>query len=148
MPSPFKQTPTREQIMRAAFIAHRCSARQRGVEFLLSFEEWCDFWGDDFEIRGKTRHGLVMSRLGDTGPYAVGNIKKITSLENLSEGSAKRMAAPRSKRFSKPVKTPKKKPINTPAGWFESLTDAANYYGITRQAMFFRMKTYPASYSY
>ena len=72
---------------RRAYIAHKSTAKKRGIEFLLTFEEWCDWWGDDFAERGNTTGKLVMARFGDKGPYAIGNIKKITCNENMSEAN-------------------------------------------------------------
>jgi hypothetical protein len=69
----------------SAYAIHKCSAKKRGVEFVLTFEEWRDWWGDDFANRGKAKGKLVMARHGDEGPYALGNIKKITCSENLRE---------------------------------------------------------------
>ena len=65
-----------------AYVKHKSKAKQRGVEFLLTFEEWRDWWGDDFDSRGRVKGGLVMARHGDTGPYALGNIYKTTCEEN------------------------------------------------------------------
>ena len=60
----------------AAYRSQSGSAKIRGIEFQLTFKEWCDFWGDDFERRGTGFNQLQMQRIGDLGPYAVGNIIK------------------------------------------------------------------------
>lgn len=71
---------------RAAFVRQRENARKRGIDWTLTFEEWRTWWGDDFARRGRRRGQLVMARLRDTGTYSLGNIKKVTCSENLSEG--------------------------------------------------------------
>jgi len=67
---------------RCAFLGQRHTSKQRGVEFNLSFEEWCDFWGADFIFRGIKNDDLQMCRYGDEGPYEIGNIYKDTKENN------------------------------------------------------------------
>jgi len=67
------------------FCEHRSSARHRGIAWNLTFEEWWAIWQPHWALRGKRRNQLVMARLGDTGPYAVGNVKIITARENRLE---------------------------------------------------------------
>ena len=61
---------------RYAYTNQKNNAERLGIDFLLTFEEWCDWWGDDFCDRGKNKGKLVMARYGGKGPYALGNIKK------------------------------------------------------------------------
>ena len=65
-----------------AYATQRHRAKSRGIEFKLTFKEWCDFWGDDIERRGSGPNDLQMQRIGDSGPYAIGNIKKGTPSQN------------------------------------------------------------------
>jgi len=67
---------------RYAFLLHRAGATRRGIPFLISFQEWIEWWGADFEKRGHKGDDLVMARRGDTGPYFIGNIEKITARQN------------------------------------------------------------------
>lgn len=48
----------------------------------MTFDEWCAFWGNDLEKRGKRADCLVMCRFHDSGPYAIGNIKKAYPRDN------------------------------------------------------------------
>ncbi|CAG9205621.1 conserved hypothetical protein [Burkholderia gladioli] len=59
-----------------AFQTQRHNAGRRGIEWELTFEQWLDWWGDDIERRGVHPHNLQMQRIADSGPYALGNIKK------------------------------------------------------------------------
>jgi len=63
----------------------KASAKHRGIEFKLTFEEWLQFWGNDLEKRGRGLHDLVMSRKGDKGAYEIGNIEKKTWYQNKLE---------------------------------------------------------------
>jgi hypothetical protein len=77
-----------------AYHAQKSHAAKRGIEFLLTFKEWCDFWGDDVDRRGSGKDDLQMQRFADTGPYQVGNIKKGTPKENMvTAGRMKRKRA-------------------------------------------------------
>ena len=60
------------------------NAKQRGIAFELSFDEWMKIWKDSgkFKRRGIQKHQYVMSRFKDTGPYKVGNVEIITFSEN------------------------------------------------------------------
>ena len=58
------------------FKAHIYGAKQRGIPFLLTLEQWCDIWKQSgkWDLRGRGIGKYVMSRYGDKGPYAVGNV--------------------------------------------------------------------------
>jgi hypothetical protein len=66
------------------FCEHIGSARGRKIPFLFTFEEWWKIWQDSghWEERGKRADQYCMARFGDKGPYAVGNVRIITKLEN------------------------------------------------------------------
>jgi len=67
--------------------AHRRGANTRNIPFLLSFEEWSNIWEQSghWEERGKKKGQYCMSRIGDTGPYAVGNVFIQLHSENMSQ---------------------------------------------------------------
>jgi hypothetical protein len=68
-----------------AYAAHRSSARQRGIGFGLTFDEWRSIWGDKFGKRGRSGDQYQMCRTGDAGPYAVGNVRIDTKRANRQE---------------------------------------------------------------
>jgi hypothetical protein len=82
-----KPYPVQERRLRSLFGGSRRVARQRGVEFQLTFEEWCHIWlsSGHFHERGRGSHQYVMARFGDRGPYAVGNVRITTAHENNKE---------------------------------------------------------------
>jgi hypothetical protein len=55
--------------------------------FELSFEEWWDIWqkSGHWEERGKCKGQYVMSRIGDQGPYKVGNVFIQTNAQNIKD---------------------------------------------------------------
>lgn len=67
---------------RKCWLDQRATSKARGVEFNLTFEEYCEFWGDDFDKKGIKRYDLCMCRYGDAGAYEVGNIYKDTNINN------------------------------------------------------------------
>lgn len=73
---------------RKAYAAQKATARRRGIDFRLTFEEWLAFWGDDIDKRGRGTFDLQMQRPADTGPYALGNIVKGTRLQNCRTAGA------------------------------------------------------------
>ena len=72
---------------RGRYHRHKFNAKKRGVEFLLTFEEWWDIWqaSGKWEQRGKGRGQYVMARSGDQGAYERGNVRICPVRENLAE---------------------------------------------------------------
>ena len=80
-----------------AFKAQRCkaegfshqrrNAEKRGIEWSMTFPEWCKIWNESgkYPLRGRQAQSYVMSRLNDAGAYAIGNVKICTAVENISE---------------------------------------------------------------
>jgi hypothetical protein len=72
--------------------AHRANAKFRGVEWVISLEEWWSVWRESgkWEQRG-CRHGqYVMARCGDVGPYRLGNVYICLASQNASDGMSRR----------------------------------------------------------
>jgi hypothetical protein len=69
------------------FHAHRGDAKRRGIVFSLSFDEWRTLWlgSGKWDQRGWRRGQYVMSRPGDSGPYALGNVRVCLAEENRAE---------------------------------------------------------------
>jgi|SRR3990167_4729451 len=75
---------------RRAFQRHKSMAKYRGVEWLLTFDEWWFVWNESgkWSRRGRRKGQYCMARLGpDVGPYAIGNVKIQLSSENVGDGS-------------------------------------------------------------
>jgi hypothetical protein len=73
--------------IRHKFLVQRNKAAERGIVWRLSYEQWFDIWEKSGHLheRGKRRGEYVMCRYGDTGPYAVGNVRIATVTENQNE---------------------------------------------------------------
>lgn len=71
-----------------AFKSQKAGAAARGIGWELTFEEWLSFWGNDIDRRGSGRNSLQMQRFADTGPYALGNIRKGVPKQNSATYSA------------------------------------------------------------
>jgi hypothetical protein len=71
------------------FEQQRRQAKQRDIEWLLTFDEWFGLWQESgkWEMRGKRAGQYVMARKGDVGPYSVGNVFICTHAKNVSDGS-------------------------------------------------------------
>lgn len=74
---------------RSAYNQHKKNAKRRGIDFLLTFDQWLDIWGDKIEQRGPRSWQLGMCRINDSGPYAVGNVYLGTPARN---AASRRMA--------------------------------------------------------
>lgn len=84
----------------AQYVAHRGNAKDRGIPFLLTFEEWLSIWeaSGHFRQRGNRGGCYVMARYGDKGAYEVGNVKIITFEENSIERNLGRTHSQATKR--------------------------------------------------
>lgn len=72
---------------RGKFIDHKQRARQRGVPFLLTFDDWFEIWRESgkWDERGRDEGGYVMRRINDAGAYAKGNVYIGLHAENVAE---------------------------------------------------------------
>ena len=61
---------------------HKANAKQRGVEFTLSYEQWLSVWGDELKDMGRNKGQKVMARTRDEGGYTIGNVRIATVAEN------------------------------------------------------------------
>src|ERR1044072_2526371 len=73
---------------RKKYTQHKANAKQRGIAFLLTFDEWWAVWQESgkWALRGPNVGQYCMSRFGDSGPYAVGNVFINLSVKNVSDG--------------------------------------------------------------
>lgn len=73
--------------IKLAFYSHRAAARKKGINFLLTLNEWLAVWeaSGRLQERGRNKGQYVMARFGDKGPYAIGNVRICTVTENHHE---------------------------------------------------------------
>jgi len=64
------------------YSTQKAYAKQRGIDWQFTYDEWIAWWGDDIINRGPKKGQLVMARNGDTGPYHPSNVRKATCAEN------------------------------------------------------------------
>src|SRR5258708_22481690 len=75
------------KMMWLRFKEQKAQAKQRGIPFLFTFDEWRGYWLASGHVRerGVRRGQYVMSRPGDKGPYDVGNVSIIKVEQNSRE---------------------------------------------------------------
>lgn len=69
------------------FIQQRANARNRGISWSLSFEQWRDWWlaTGHVDERGRLCGQWVMGRPYDSGPYELGNLLCLRAEDNVSQ---------------------------------------------------------------
>lgn len=79
---------SRDKILYESFRSQRDLSKLRGIDFLLTFEEWLQIWQDSGHLneRGRKKGQYCMARYGDVGPYSVENVKIILHANNVKEG--------------------------------------------------------------
>lgn len=88
----YRRRKIRENDPHFRYSKQKAHAAARGIPFLLTFDEWWAIWEPYWELRGRSRDAFVMGRIGDVGPYAVGNVKIITHEQNRVEAVENRRA--------------------------------------------------------
>lgn len=81
-------SPTRKTITatpRMRYRQHKASAKARGIDFDMTFEEWWAIWEPYYERRGRTVGAMHMCRKADAGGYTVGNVRIDTMEANHAE---------------------------------------------------------------
>lgn len=66
----------------------RWSAKKRGIEFLLTIEEfgkWCAETGY-LELKGRSQDAMTVDRIKSDQGYKMGNIRILSNIENATKG--------------------------------------------------------------
>lgn len=74
-----------DQSPQGKYNKHKKNARARGIPFTLTYKQWRTLWAKHWKKRGNRKGHYVMSRHGDTGPYAVGNVSIVLNSANVAE---------------------------------------------------------------
>lgn len=128
------------------------SSRKRGIDFLLTFEEWRDWWliDDRWGNRGRCAGQFVMARKGDAGPYSIDNIYLATSRQNLKDvpkalrqqGALRMVETTRASSNYAHLRSdvhPQRRAIRTPDREFPSIEQAAQHYGVAGHTIRYRL---------
>lgn len=68
----------------------RTNAIKRGIGWSMTFEDWMSVWSasGNLKQRGRATGQYCMCRIGDVGPYKIGNVEILTVEKNLSDSHA------------------------------------------------------------
>ena len=72
-----------------AYTQQKSNAKHRGIEVVLTFEEWKQIWLDSgkWDERGRGADKYCMCRIGDKGSYSVGNVFIEQGKHNVRDGN-------------------------------------------------------------
>jgi len=72
-----------------AYTQQKSNAKQRGIDFEISLEDWKGIWvaSGKWDDRGRGANKYCMSRFGDKGEYVAGNVFIQLGKHNVSEGN-------------------------------------------------------------
>jgi hypothetical protein len=90
--SEFRVRDQADRWLLGCFRRQRATAKQRGIPFAMTFEEWLRVWQQSGRLqqRGTRSGNYQMGRLGDVGGYSSSNVKIITIQENTNEAAQNR----------------------------------------------------------
>lgn len=132
------------------FLTQRQNAKKRNIDWQLTEQEWIDWWEatGHFHERGRGKGKWIMARFNDTGPYSLTNIFCHQHGSNVSDGQK---GKPKSKEHKEKLRDNLnnirvKKKITTPFGEFESTYAAGRHFGITGEAVMWRLKQTTGQY--
>lgn len=114
----------------------KSSAKRRGIEWRITFEEWCEWWVATGHWDQRSRTGYVMARYGDKGAYELGNIYCTTAHQNVHDMHVNG----RANKDTTSAALANKKPILTPYGVFESGRLAAAALGVHEVTIYRRVR--------
>ena len=59
-----------------SYMTHKRNAKKRNIDFFLSYDEWLNIWiqSGKLHLRGPKKGQYCMARIGDIGPYSIGNV--------------------------------------------------------------------------
>ena len=90
-----------------AYHNQKGAAKDRGIEWLFTYETWVKWWEDKLgkewmQLRGCQSNQYVMARHGDRGPYSPENVVCITAGENNREALLRRHSPAKPQLISNP----------------------------------------------
>ena len=130
-------------IAKSKYNSQRSTSKCRNIPFLLTFEEWYDWWLSNGIDKNQlmvpfTKQTFCMCRYGDKGPYSLNNIYCDTVSNNTK--IMKRNNTGNYGACSKPIQTPK--------GKFNSLKQSAEYYQVNISTIHRWLKSKPNDFYY
>ena len=139
MPAPY---PTElERRLRRAYRIQKHSAAKRGIPFLLTFEQWSEWWltDDRWLRRGRKAGQFQMGRKGNSGPFSPDNVECATK-EEKQKSQLVRLSSLRPEKRAEIARKAGlgrsgenhwlARPVETPLGTFATVTAAAKAHGI------------------
>ena len=74
-----------------AWHRQRAQATHREEIWTLTFEQWLDCWGEQFDLRGRAAGALCMTRKDWSGDWSSNNIELVTRKEHfVRQGHARK----------------------------------------------------------
>lgn len=70
---------------RLRYAQHKSRAKERGIEWEFTFEEWCEIWEPHWAKRGVHKDELGMCRTRDLGSYRPDNVRLDTPKGNAGD---------------------------------------------------------------
>ena len=76
-------------IFRKLYTQQKSNAKQRGVDFLLTLEQWKSIWleSGNWDQRGRGAEKYCMCRVGDKGAYEISNVFIGLGRQNVRDGN-------------------------------------------------------------
>jgi hypothetical protein len=102
---------TKDKFLKA-YTQQKSNAKQRGVVFAITFDEWKQIWLDSgkWEQRGRGAEKYCMCRKGDAGCYEVGNVFVGLNKHNVRDGNLGKVMSEKTRQLISAANTGKAHP--------------------------------------
>lgn len=111
---------------RVRYAQHKASAKQRGLTFTLTFEQWWSLWEPHWHRRGRGAQEMCMCRKADKGGYELGNVRIATNKENVQERALELRVA-RGQRGRRFQSREHRSDVGQAAGWIQKYSAFDDY---------------------
>lgn len=115
---------------RSEFTRKQREAKARGISFVMTFDEWWNWWQTDnrWARRWRGKGAIRMARIDNTGPIAIGNVREMSYSEFARESGYGKLSGQRLIEYSRINGHPAQRAVLTPRGRFDSIKKAAKAY--------------------
>lgn len=88
--------------LKGKYARQKYDAKNRGIEFLLSYEEWINIWETSGKLEERSALGYCMCRFNDEGAYHKNNVYIALSSQNTRDAwDNNKICLPNTKQYKK-----------------------------------------------
>lgn len=129
------------------YCTQKMNARRRRISWNLSYEQWWDIWtaSGQYDQRGRSPDGAVMARIDPREGYSRDNVQICTGSQ-AAQNYWQSACRPQALIHNRTIAQMHCKAVHTPMGDYPSAVQAAQAMNISKSALNYRLRNWPAEY--